>query len=80
MLLNKSRPHPAFSHIPPEVSFVSADSLRRAVRRRCLQHHDLHVPGAVATGTGHVALPDAGSADIDVGQDEFAAGQRQGGL
>lgn len=61
---------------PPEVSLVAADSFRRAVRCRRLQNHDLHVARAVATGTGHVALPDAGSADIDVGQDEFAAGHR----
>ena len=55
----------------PEVPLVVGDSVGGAVRRRRLQDNYLHLPGAVATGTGHQTLPDAGDAHVDVGEDDF---------
>lgn len=58
----------------PEVPLVVGDSIGWAVHCRRLQDDYLHLLWSVATGTGNQALPDARDAQVDVGEDDLAAG------
>lgn len=61
----------------PEVSLVVSDSVRWAVRGWRLHDNHFHFPGHVSSGRSQQALPAAADGQIHVGQDDFAAGQRE---
>lgn len=69
---------PAPPRSPPEVPAVVGDPLGRAVGCRGLQHHDLHLLADVALRGGDGAFPLAVGGDVDVGEDELAAGTGEG--
>lgn len=54
---NPEGSRPQLHRLLPEVSPVVGDPLSRAVRRRCLQHNDLHLLANVALSGGEGALP-----------------------
>lgn len=61
----------------PEVPLIVGDSIRWAVQRWRLQNNYLHLLRSVATETGYQALPDAGGAHVNVGEEDLAGGGNQ---